>query len=36
MGYSYDAEKIFVTRDGKIIRVPSREHVPPSDTAMRR
>ena len=28
-GYSYDAVKIFHTKDGKIIKVPYTEHVPP-------
>lgn len=34
MGYSFDAEKIFCNKNGKIVRAPYREHVPPSDTAM--
>jgi hypothetical protein len=32
-GYSYDAFKIFRTKDGDIIRAPYREHVPPDITA---
>ena len=32
-GYSYDAVKIFHTKDGKIIKVPYTEHVPPDVTA---
>jgi hypothetical protein len=34
IGYSYESEKITVLRDGKIVRVPYREHVPPDTTAM--
>ena len=32
-GYSYDAVKIFHTKDGKIIKVPYTENVPPDVTA---
>ena len=32
-GYSYDAVKIFHTKDGKIVKVPYTEHVPPDVTA---
>jgi hypothetical protein len=32
-GYSYDAEKIFCDKNGKVTRVPYREHVPPDVTA---
>ena len=32
-GYSYDAVKIFHTKDGKVIKVPYTEHVPPDVTA---
>jgi hypothetical protein len=32
VGYTYDAEKIFQF-EGAPVRVPYREHVPPSDTA---
>jgi hypothetical protein len=32
-GYSYDAEKIFCDKNGKVTRVPHREHVPPDVTA---
>ena len=32
-GYSYDAVKIFCTKDGKITKVPYTEHVPPDVTA---
>ena len=32
-GYSYDAVKIFHTKDGKITKVPYTEHVPPDVTA---
>jgi hypothetical protein len=34
VGYSFDAEKIQVLRDGEVVRVPYREHVPPDTTAM--
>lgn len=33
IGYSFDAVKIHVLRDGTVIRVPYREHVPPDTTA---
>lgn len=33
IGYTFNSEKIFCT-DGMVTRVPIREHVPPSDTAM--
>jgi hypothetical protein len=33
IGYEYDSEKIVVV-DGQVVRVPVRELVPPSDTAM--
>ena len=33
IGYSYDAEKIFCDKNGKVTRVPCREHVPPDVTA---
>lgn len=33
VGYSYDTEKIF-QHQGKAVRVPLREHVPPSDAAI--
>ena len=32
-GYSYDAVKIFHTKDGKTVKVPYTEHVPPDVTA---
>lgn len=32
-GYSYDAEKIFCDKNGKVTRVPYREHVPADVTA---
>ena len=32
-GYTYDAVKIFHTKDGKVIKVPYTEHVPPDVTA---
>ena len=32
-GYSYDAVKIFCSRDGEIIEAPYVEHVPPDVTA---
>ena len=32
-GYGYDAEKIFCDKNGKVTRVPYREHVPPDVTA---
>jgi hypothetical protein len=32
-GYSYDAVKIFCSKDGKITKVPYRVHVPPDVTA---
>jgi hypothetical protein len=33
LGYSYDSEEVRVLKDGQIIRVPIREHVPPDTTA---
>jgi hypothetical protein len=33
IGYSYDAVKIFCSRDGEIIEAPYVEHVPPDVTA---
>jgi hypothetical protein len=33
VGYSYDAVKIFCSKDGKITKVPYRVHVPPDVTA---
>jgi hypothetical protein len=33
IGYSYDAVKIFCDKNGKVTRVPCREHVPPDVTA---
>ena len=33
VGYSYDAEKIFCDKNGKVTRVPYRDHVPPDVTA---
>jgi len=33
MGYTFDAEKIQVLRDGTVVRVPHREHVPPDTVA---
>jgi hypothetical protein len=33
VGYSYDAEKIFCDKNGKVTRVPYREHLPPDVTA---
>jgi hypothetical protein len=33
VGYSYDAEKIFCDKNGKVTRVPYRENVPPDVTA---
>jgi hypothetical protein len=33
-GYSYHSEKIFM-EDGEVVRVPTIEHVPPSDSAMK-
>ena len=33
VGYSYDAVKIFCDKNGKVTRVPYREHVPPDFTA---
>lgn len=34
IGYSFDAEKIHVDKDGGVTRVPYREHVPPDATSM--
>jgi hypothetical protein len=34
-GYSFESEKIFVGKGGKVTRVPVREHVPPSEGAMK-
>lgn len=33
VGYSFDSEKVQVLRDGAVVRVPIREHVPPDTTA---
>ena len=33
-GYSYQAEKIFCSKDGEVTRVEYTEHVPPDPTAM--
>lgn len=33
VGYTFDSEKIQVLRDGTVVRVPIREHVPPDTTA---
>jgi hypothetical protein len=33
ISYSYDAEKIFCDKNGKVTRVPYVEHVPPDVTA---
>src|SRR5579862_7110814 len=33
VGYTFDAERIQVLRDGAVVRVPYREHVPPDTTA---
>jgi hypothetical protein len=33
VGYERDAVKIFCSKDGKITKVPYREHVPPDVTA---
>lgn len=33
VGYSFDAEKIHVNKDGDVTRVPYKEHVPPDTTA---
>lgn len=33
LGYSFDSEEIRVLRDGQVVRVPTREHVPPDTTA---
>lgn len=32
-GYTFDAEKIHVLKDGDVVRVPYREHIPPDTTA---
>lgn len=34
LGYDYDSEKVFLTRDGDIVRVPIVVHVPPETTAI--
>jgi hypothetical protein len=33
VGYTYESEKIITDREGNVVRIPTREHVPPSDTA---
>jgi len=33
VGYSYEGEKIIQDKEGNVSRIPTREHVPPSDTA---
>ena len=33
-GYTFDAIKIFCSKDGDVTQVPYREHVPPDTTAM--
>lgn len=33
-GYSFDSEKIHVTKDGDVVRVPTIEHCPPDPTSM--
>lgn len=33
VGYTFDSEKVQVLRDGKVVRVPTREHVAPDVTA---
>jgi len=33
LGYSYDSEEVRVLRDGQVIRVPIRVHMPPDTTA---
>lgn len=33
-GYSFASEKIHVTKDGEVIRVPTIEHCPPDPTSM--
>lgn len=33
-GYTFDAVKIFCSKDGVVTQVPYREHVPPDTTAM--
>lgn len=33
VGYTFDSEEIRVLRDGTVVRVPVREHVPPDTTA---
>lgn len=34
VGYTFDSEEIRVLRDGTVVRVPTKEHVPPDTTAM--
>ena len=34
LGYSFESEKIFLNKEGVPVRVPTIEHVPPSDTAL--
>jgi hypothetical protein len=34
VGYTYDSEEVRVLRDGTVVRVPTRTHVPPDTTAM--
>lgn len=33
-GYTFDSEKVFLKRDGEIVRAATREHVPPDTVAM--
>lgn len=34
VGYTFDSEEVRVLRDGEVVRVPTRTHVPPDTTAM--
>lgn len=33
LGYTYDTEEIKLTKDGEVLRVPVRKHIPPDTTA---
>lgn len=34
LGYDYDSEKVYLTKDGDVVRVPIVVHVPPETTAI--
>jgi hypothetical protein len=33
VGYTFEGEKVMQDKEGNVTRIPTREHVPPSDTA---